>query len=276
MKIKMLALDLDGTLLNDERTISSKNMEAIIKAIKKGVTVVPATGRPPKGIPPELINIQGIRYAVTMNGASVLDLADNKVLYRDALNMNTVVNLLDTLVEHEGLLDVYYYDKCYTTQKGFDMLDTIALPKNFLKYVRETRTPVNDIISFVKEKDIAADKVNMIFKDISVRDKLWGELRTDKELAITSSVASNLEINARNVNKGEGLRQLGILLNHELEEIMAIGDADNDYLMIRNVGLGVAMENAKDSIKQVADFVTLSNEENGVAYAIENFLLNNE
>jgi len=271
-KIKMLGLDLDGTLLNDERSISSKNFEAIAKAIERGVIVLPATGRPPKGIPQEVLRIPGIRYAVTMNGAAVLDLKDNKVLYRDALDTKTVVRLLEILMRYEGLLDVYYYDKCFTTKEGFQLLDTIELPKNFLKYVKDTRTPVDDLIGLVKEKNLTADKVNMIFRNMSVRNEVIEVLKGYEGVAVTSSVATNVEINAENANKGEGMRQLGALLNVRLEDMMACGDADNDYLMIKNVGIGVAMENAETSIKQIADFITLSNEEDGVAYAIEKFL----
>lgn len=210
-KIKMLGLDLDGTLLNDERNLSPRNLEAITRAIEKDIIVLPATGRPPKGIPPEILNIPGIRYAVTMNGAAVLDLTNSKVLYRDALDTKTIINVLEMLIEYEGLLDVYYYDKCYTTKKGFELLDTIALPENFLKYVKETRTPVEDLIGLVKEKNLAADKINMIFKDMAVRKEVIKILKNYEELAITSSIGSNVEINARNANKGEGMRQLGAL-----------------------------------------------------------------
>jgi len=272
-KIKMLGLDLDGTLFNDERNISSRNLEAIEGAIAQGIIVLPATGRPPKGIPQEVLSIPGIRYAVTMNGAAVLDLNDNKVLYRDALETEAVIRILEMLMKYKGLLDVYYYDQCYTTSKGFKLLDTIDLPENFLKYVKKTRTPVDDLIGLVKEKNITADKINMIFPNISVRNEVMKLLKADDSLAVTSSVAANVEINAKNANKGEGLRQLGQLLNIKPEEMMACGDADNDYLMIKNVGVGVAMGNAQNSIKEVADYVTLSNEEAGVAYAIEKFIL---
>jgi len=272
-KIKMLGLDLDGTLFNDERNISSRNLEAIEGAIAQGIIVLPATGRPPKGIPQEVLSIPGIRYAVTMNGAAVLDLNDNKVLYRDALETEAVIRILEMLMKYKGLLDVYYYDQCYTTSKGFKLLDTIDLPENFLKYVKKTRTPVDDLIGLVKEKNITADKINMIFPNMSVRNEVMKLLKADDSLAVTSSVAANVEINAKNANKGEGLRQLGQLLNIKPEEMMACGDADNDYLMIKNVGVGVAMGNAQNSIKEVADYVTLSNEEAGVAYAIEKFIL---
>jgi len=272
-KIKMLGLDLDGTLFNDERNISSRNLEAIEGAIAQGIIVLPATGRPPKGIPQEVLSIPGIRYAVTMNGAAVLDLNDNKVLYRDALETEAVIRILEMLMKYKGLLDVYYYDQCYTTSQGFKLLDTIDLPENFLKYVKKTRTPVDDLIGLVKEKNITADKINMIFPNMSVRNEVMKLLKADDSLAVTSSVAANVEINAKNANKGEGLRQLGQLLNIKPEEMMACGDADNDYLMIKNVGVGVAMGNAQNSIKEVADYVTLSNEEAGVAYAIEKFIL---
>jgi len=272
-KIKMLGLDLDGTLFNDERNISSRNLEAIEGAIAQGIIVLPATGRPPKGIPQEVLSIPGIRYAVTMNGAAVLDLNDNKVLYRDALETEAVIRILEMLMKYKGLLDVYYYDQCYTTSKGFKLLDTIDLPENFLKYVKKTRTPVDDLIGLVKEKNITADKINMIFPNMAVRNEVMKLLKADDSLAVTSSVAANVEINAKNANKGEGLRQLGQLLNIKPEEMMACGDADNDYLMIKNVGVGVAMGNAQNSIKEVADYVTLSNEEAGVAYAIEKFIL---
>ena len=117
------------------------------------------------------------------------------------------------------------------------------------------------------------DKVQGLFADMKEREQAWQELKQFDSLELVGSLKYNIEINAAGVNKGKGLLELGEILGISREEIMAFGDGDNDIAMLREVGFGVAMENADEEVKAVADYVTGSNDEDGVAKAIARFVL---
>ena len=117
------------------------------------------------------------------------------------------------------------------------------------------------------------DKIQALFADMEERDAAWKELEQQGGLALVGSLGYNIEINAAGVNKGTALVELGRILGIKREEIMACGDGDNDADMLREVGLGVAMENAIDTVKEAADYITVSNNEQGAAKAIERFAL---
>lgn len=117
------------------------------------------------------------------------------------------------------------------------------------------------------------DKVQGLFADMKEREQAWQELKRFDSLELVGSLKYNIEINAAGVNKGKGLLELGEILGISREEIMAFGDGDNDIAMLREVGFGVAMQNADEEVKAVADYVTGSNDEDGVAKAIARFVL---
>ena len=144
---------------------------------------------------------------------------------------------------------------------------------NMWNYIRTTRIPTDDIIGLVEGETRNLDKVQALFADMDEREKAWKELEKVEGLELVGSLKYNIEVNAAGVNKGTGLVNLGKLLGISREEIMACGDGDNDTVMLREVGLGVAMANAEDQVKEVADYITLSNDEDGVAKAIEKFAL---
>ena len=117
------------------------------------------------------------------------------------------------------------------------------------------------------------DKVQGLFADMKEREQAWQELKQFDSLELVGSLKYNIEINAAGVNKGKGLLELGEILGISREEIMAFGDGDNDIAMLREVGFGVAMQNADEEVKAVADYVTGSNDEDGVTKAIARFVL---
>ena len=132
---------------------------------------------------------------------------------------------------------------------------------------------MEDIFRMVRESGRGLDKIQMLFADMEERTEAWRELSEVEGLELVGSLGYNIEINAAGVNKGAGLVSLGRLLGIRREEIMACGDGDNDLLMLKEVGFGVAMANAEEEVKKAADYITLSNEEDGVADAIEKFAL---
>ena len=131
----------------------------------------------------------------------------------------------------------------------------------------------DDIHALLEWENRGLDKVQALFADMEERKKAWEELSREEDLELVGSLGYNIEINARGVNKGTALVELGRLLGIRREEIMACGDGDNDTVMLREAGFGVAMGNAEEETKDAADYITLTNEEEGVADAIEKFVL---
>lgn len=272
-KIKMIGLDLDGTLLTDRKEFTDRSKRALRTAIDSGIVVLIATGRPLTGIPEEIRNFPGMRYALTSNGAKVMDVWENRVVDEHLLSAKLAEKALEICGKYDTLQEVYYDGVSYAPADKRDMIPRYHKNPNMWEYMRKTRIWVEDIFRMVRESDRGLDKIQMLFADMEERTKAWQELSEVEGLELVGSLGYNIEINAAGVNKGSGLVSLGRLLGIRREEIMACGDGDNDLLMLKEVGFGVAMANAEEEVKKAADYITLSNEEDGVADAIEKFAL---
>ncbi|MFA9463231.1 MAG: Cof-type HAD-IIB family hydrolase [Velocimicrobium sp.] len=278
-EIQMIGLDLDGTVLNDKKEISERSKRVIRAAIKRGVVVLPATGRPLEGIPSEFLEIEGIRYVLSANGAVIYDLVEEKKLYEDCMDYELVLPILHQLKKTESMVDVFIDGVGYVERENF--LHNIKYTTNDAarEYLIKTRNPVDNLIEFVtyKKKNIEKITINFrVLKDGTLhgKEEVLHILEAYHNFAIVSGVPTNLEITKKTATKGNGLLVLGQLLGIEKNSIMAVGDSGNDIEMLQVVGLGVAMENSTQDVIEVADFVTKSNEEDGVACAIEHFVLN--
>ena len=276
-KIKMIGLDLDGTLLNDKKELTSHTREILTRAIDQGVTVLAATGRPVTGIPEVLRNFPGMRYALTSNGGRILDLQEDKVLYANMLSYEMGAAILKIFGDYDTFKEIYF------DGRGFVQADELLKVGEYLRnpamadYIRTTRKGITSLWEKMEEMNgHEMDEIHALFKSQDERLKAKQRIMELGDLSISDSMGTNLEINAPGVNKGMGLIQLGRLLGIEREEIMACGDGNNDLMMLKEVGFGVAMANGADEVKEVADYITLSNEEDGVAAAIEKFVLNPE
>lgn len=271
--IKMIGLDLDGTLLTDKKELTPRTREALVKAIQSGVTVLVATGRPWMGVPEELRSFPGMSYALTSNGARVLDTRTNAVLIERLIEPGPAKKALEICGKYDTLQEIYFDGQGYAQADKIQLVERYHKNPNMWEYMRKTRIPVDDIHALLEWENRGLDKVQALFADMEERKKAWEELSREEDLELVGSLGYNIEINARGVNKGTALVELGRLLGIRREEIMACGDGDNDTVMLREAGFGVAMGNAEDETKDAADYITLTNEEEGVADAIEKFVL---
>lgn len=272
-QIKMIGLDLDGTLLTDKKELLPYTMRVLNEAIARGIYVLAATGRPVTAIPEKILHYPGIRYAVTSNGARVIDLQENKVLIEHLLPYDKGIWALKVLRKYDTMQEAFLDGQGYVEKGQLEKIEHYHRNPNMWTYVKDTRKGVEDILAFAEQKHRDFDKVQGIFGSFEKRESAWKELEQEKGLVLVSSVGYNIEINAAGVDKGASLVALGKLLGIKREEIMACGDGENDAAMLREVGFGVAMANAEESAKAAADYVTLSNEEEGAAKAIEKFAL---
>ena len=270
--IRLIALDLDGTLLDGEKRLSSRNRRAQECCIRHGIHIVPATGRPSAGIPGPIRALSGIRYGILTNGARVEDMVDHIVIGEEMIGWELAHEILSLLSRYPVAYDPYIDGRGKMEARFRDHLDQYGLPPVMQQLVRGTRDEVQDELAYVREKKRPVEKINVFVPDQKLRESLWERLKAYKELMVTSSLPYNLEVNIRSATKGMGLYKLAGYLGLGMEQTMAFGDGSNDVSMIQAAGIGVAMANGIDELKELADHITASNEEDGVAVAIEHFL----
>lgn len=273
-QIKLVTMDLDGTLLNDQKQISEHTREVLEEAARRGVHIVPATGRIYKAIPDFIRNLEGVRYAVCCNGATIYDALEDKIIYKNHIPKETALSLLRKLTEYNCTRDIYRNGQGYMEGKFYNHLEDFDIKGQQKDLILRTRQEVGDLEAYVEENSDGIEKISAFFGDLEERKRVMKEL-SDLEIAsVSTALFNNVEITQLGCDKGDGITQLAKHLSIPIEETMACGDAANDTFMIRAVGFGVVMENGMDELKDIADFVTKSNEEDGVAYAIERFVLN--
>ncbi len=273
-RIKMVGLDMDGTLLTTEKELTEHTREILREAISRGVAVIPATGRPLTGIPEEVLEFPGVRYAVASNGARIVDLEENRVIYEGLVSYETGRRVLEICSRYDSMLEIYYDGVGYADEEKLKRIDEYVPKAPMARYIAGSRCPVEDVMALFEERKAPTDKVHALFRTKEEREKAWQEVEKEvPDIEITGALSNNIEVNAKGVNKGRGLLILGELLGIRREEIMAVGDGSNDIAMLREAGLGVAMENATDEVKAAADAITLSNDLEGAAAAIEKYVL---
>ena len=271
--IRMIGVDLDGTLLNSEKQLTAYTREVLKKAIEQEVAVVVATGRPFSGVPDELKNFPGIRYALTANGARILDMQKQKVVYENLLSVESSEKVIDILRKHHAIHEFFVDGVGYMNEDGLKNVYAYFEDPHMAEYLQSTRIPVKDVKEKLQTMKCEVDKLQGIFRNQKDKEEALEELNTLSGIVVTAAMDNNLEINKEGTNKGLGLLQLGKSLGISREEIMACGDGGNDVEMLKEVGFAVAMANGSDPVKKAADFVTVSNDEDGVAKAIERFVL---
>lgn len=272
--IKMIGLDLDGTLLDSNKVFTDYSRQVIAEAIRQGVIVLPATGRPASGIPKEVMGFPGIRYALTSNGARVLDMQEEKVLYERLIPYEAGEKLLDILQKYDALLETYYGGIGYANKEDLKVVERYMPSVPMRNYILNTRRPVEDVCRMYYREGRPADKIQALFASQEERRAAFAEVKEKvPEITACGALDNNLEANSKEAQKGIALIKLGEILGISREEIMACGDGSNDAGMVRDAGFGVAMANAVDEVKEVADYVTLSNDEDGAAKAIEKYVL---
>ena len=276
--MKIIALDLDGTLLDSKKRLSARNRAALEKAAAKGAIIVPTTGRFFGMMPEEVRNLPFIRYAITINGAQVYDRLEEKAIVRAEIPLATAVEIMKMLDRHDVVYDCYRSDWGWMTKSMQDNSEGYATDEHYLKMVKEFRKPVKDLkehlLSTEPEGDVQKimlfakkdDRETALAKLKEIRDEVSARF---PEIKITSSTWNDLEFNIAEAHKGKSLERFAAHLGMTLEDCAAFGDGLNDYTMIESAGCGVAMANAVPELLQVAKMTTLSNDEDGVAAVLE-------
>ena len=250
MGTRLIALDLDGTLLNEKMHVSEKTRQVMELCAQRGIEIVPATGRALPAVPEEVLSLPGVHYGIFTNGAVVRDFGKNTWVSESCLSWEETIRVIEVLRRHPVIYDMY------VSEGG----------------VSETRL-LAQLVEYLREKKCPVQKMNLNFKDRESKQAVRAKLEAMPEVLVTSSLPWNLELNAAGITKGSGLRNLCQYLGIEAEETMAFGDGENDWPMLEAAGIGVAMENGAPFLKERADRIAASNREEGVAEAIRQWVL---
>ncbi len=268
MSIKLVAIDIDGTLVNDQKKISPFVKEAIMEARTQGVKIVLCTGRPTIGVYPylkELDLIGSEEYVIAYNGALVQTTDGEKTLVSYTLdheNYLEIEALSRTVGSHLHTLD---HEHLYTANRD---ISEFTVFESFLTKMPLFYRPVSEMsenLSIIKMMMI--DKPEILDTAISQLPGWFFE-----KYATAKSEPFYFEIVNKNASKGNALASLAQTLDIKVDEVMALGDNENDLSMIQYAGTGVAMGNAVPSVKQAAKDITKTNEQDGVAFALKKYL----
>ena len=272
MAIKLILLDLDGTLLTSDKQISPANYGALERCAAAGIHIVPSTGRFYSGMPAVVRDLPFVRYVVAVNGAQVYDVKEDKVLCREEIAIDDALRVFDELDRLPVIYDCYQDESGYDDAAMYARIDEFISDPHVNAMVKATRKPVPDLRAFLRERGRPVQKLQMFFKDMDRRaaelERLPGLF---PDMAVSSSITNNIEFNAKNANKGQALRFLCRHLGLDVSESMSFGDSGNDLSMILAAGVGVAMANADPALLSAADYVTDTNDNDGVAKAIAKF-----
>jgi len=266
-------MDMDGTLLNDKKEVSERAIKAIEKAHNLGVKVVIATGR--IFVSAEFYgDIIGVKAPIiASNGAYIREKDADKAIYEEGLgseNYELVLNLLRKydIVPHFYTEDTIYTEKLIHSSLSYKNANK-TLPQN-----RQVKIKViNDWNKLFIEENPRIIKAMAIDLDGKKIKEAKAEFISLNRFQIVSSLKNCFEVMAKETSKGNALKKICDYYGIDRNEIIAIGDNENDISMIRYAGLGIAMGNAESEVKELADYITLSNEEDGVARVIEEFII---
>lgn len=273
MDIRLIAMDLDGTALRkDHKTFSPRLLEALEEAHRRGVEIAPVTGRQ-YGLLPDFLKTHPVweNLAVLANGAQIRNLGTGEIHHRLDISGHALRELLE-VSERYGLPMEFSVDsRLHLTKRDYDA----QRPYPNLTFHRETILAYHGRIvpSLEPLCTQQVEKVNLLCIPAQLREQVDAELKKIAVSAVWAS-SSSMEITHPDATKGKGVQALCQLLGVPMETVMALGDSGNDETMLRQAGLGVAMGNAPEEVKSWADAVTDTNDNDGAAIAIEQFVLN--
>lgn len=275
--IKLIALDMDGTLLNNQGEISPKTQTAIRKAAAAGIHIIISTGRPYIGLPVELLCSLGIRYAITSNAAAIYRLPGKECIYSSCMTPDIVCPIIRKLEKNDIHYDAFINGERYSEERMQPILEHLSqMPAATRGYIKRTGHMVDNLADYIMENNIAVEKITINFyplPDGSYKDReaVLSILSEFPQINFQCGGYQNLEFTKALTMKSTGLRFLAKHFGLSLEETMACGDSQNDIDILKAAHIGIAMENAADEVKKAATFVTLSNENDGIAHAIYKF-----
>lgn len=272
MSIKLIAIDLDGTWLRTDCSISEKNKKAISEAVDAGCIVVPTTGRSFRNAKAVLNEIPNLRYFINANGSTVTDAKKESLIYAETIPYQTSKAVYDMITQYESFAEIYEGLDAHVDAYGREFLLRAGLSASYVDQLLSTNIEHSCLDDFMEDPVRSICKFHIVCSSADLKNQLQRKLCTLENVFPVSVFSLNLEIVNGRWSKAHGLQKLTEHLGLKPEDVMAIGDSDNDLDMLRWAGISVGMGNANKHVKEVVDYITLNNDEDGVAYALEKYL----
>ena len=271
-KIKIMAFDMDNTLLCRDKHLSERNKEALKEAASRGIEIVPSTGRLPAALPAEVMDLGIVNYVISINGSYVFDVKNNKVIYSADMSCDTAIKVMEYLDTLPTIYDCYCKNEAFMSQRLYDVAADYAQGA-YLQMIWKFRQPVPELKDFVREGNKGVQKIQFFMTDLELMEQVASNLKSMfPNTAVTSSVRNNVEVNDENATKGKALMVLAKHLGADASQTMAFGDGSNDRSMLEAAGVAVAMENGREDLKAIADIIAPDCDESGCAVIIEKYL----
>lgn len=287
---KLVAIDLDGTMLNKYGIITENTKNVIKKVQEKGVEVIIASGRPINSVKNFSKEINSQKYFISGNGAITYDIKNDKILYENILNKNKVLQVIKICEENSIYYNVYTENGIIAKNLNYN---TLYYYKENINKSEENKTHINiveNIYDYIENRNEKILKIMICDGSKTIFNSIMKKIReiTDIEILDVSHMSRKIikqgteeialeyfytEISAKDVDKWNALEKLIELMNITKEEVVTIGDNANDIKMLKNAGLGVAMGESAPYVKECADKVTTSNDNDGVAIILEKIFL---
>lgn len=274
MDIKLIAFDLDGTAITQHKYLSPGNRAALAAAGERGICLVPASGRMRDFLPEEITALPGVRYAITANGAGIYDLHTGRAVRQRTIPPEKARQVQEILDGYDFYIE-YYEGGSAITQEGYpeQARTRFGFPPSKWHFVDSKRYRLVPSFRQLVEDGASPEKINLPFLTAQARAEIRQRLEALGGLRVTSSIPDNLEINAQDADKGSALLALAGQLGIAREDVMALGDNGNDVTMLRAAGLSVAVADGSAEALAAADYHTAPHDQDGVARAIQRFVL---
>lgn len=267
--IYLVAVDMDGTLLHNDKSISDYTINVLRKIVEKGILLVPASGRPLNGMKAAVLNnVKGIKYAICSNGAMLMDVQKEKSISETGIPIEKALEAL-TYLEQFPVAVYVHTDRGTFRAEGWEKT---GLSEKY-PYIRFSEGNVKNLGEFLRTSGVNVMKMGAFVLTDNLAQKLLEKGSPIPGIAFLRTGDGIIELNSTNASKGNALYMLCEKLGIQLENVLAIGDNENDISMLQAAGISAAMENAEDDVKQAAKFVAGNNEEDGAAHFLEEWVL---
>ncbi len=269
---KLVVSDMDGTLLNSTGNVSEKTKQIFKELLDKGIHVAIATGRIFTSARVYAKHLEIVTPIIACNGAIVKDLHNNSIIYESHIEPEVCFKVFDICRENDLYFHFYTEEKFYTKKLAYSALKYIEWNKAMKEEEQLDIQLIDDPYELVSNFDEKVYKIQINTDDMELLNKMRQVLEKIKEVEISKSWHNNIEIMNKGVSKGNAVKHLAQSLNIKSEEVICLGDNENDISMLTYAGLGIAMGNAEEIVKKSANYVTVTNDEDGVVKALEKFV----
>lgn len=267
--IRLVAVDMDGTLLHDDKSISDYTLNVLRRIVEKGVILVPASGRPLEGMRAAVLNnVDGIKYAICSNGAMLMDVPEEKSICEAGISTEKAVEALK-YIEQFPTAVYAHTDKGTFREVGWEKTGLSAK----YPYIKFSEGNVEDLGTFLETSGVKVMKMGAFALKDGLAEELLAKGSPIDGIVFLRTGDGIIELNSTNASKGNAMCTLCKILGISMENVLAIGDNENDISMLQAAGISAAMGNAEDDVKQAAKFVAGNNEEDGAAHFLEEWVL---